>query len=443
MTTPDVPDRNTRRARPDDRIWYRLDNAAKIYPAIRVSRHVSVFRVQAVLRQPVDPILLQTALDQTLPRFPFFEVSLKRGFFWFYLEAAKSRALVEPDVNNPIRSMRNEDVRHHLFRVRYGDRHIAVEFFHSLTDGYGASVFLKTLTGVYLQLCGLATTPGQGFLNVQDPPDPSEAEDAYKRFCTFRVVRRPSESRAFHLQGTQRPGHHIRIITGVVSVRAVREKAKELHVSITELLTACYLDQLYQIQQQEGLQAERPVRVSVPINVRRFYPTPTLRNFALYANPGIEPAYGEYTFDEILQLVHHFMRYTITEKYLNALMCANVQPEYNWLMRLTPLPLKTLAMRLVYTWTGESRFTTSMSNLGATDVPDGFADAIERIDFMLGPSHLNPVNCGVVSFGDQLSVTFTSTMAETDVERAFFKKLISLGLQVTVLSNCLPDGSVP
>lgn len=435
-------DRNAK-DRPASRSWYRLDNAAKIYPTIRGSRHVSVFRVQAVLKQDIDPVQLQSALDQTLPRFPFYEVSLKKGLFWYYFEASGHHALAEPDVANPIRPMRKDDVRRHLFRVRYGDRHIAVEFFHALTDGYGASVFLKTLTGVYLQLCGHDVAPGHGFLDIHDPPDPSEAEDAYKRYSTFRVVRRPSESRAFHLASSIRPGHHLRIITGIIPVPAIRAKAKSMHVTVTELLTACYLDQLYQIQQQEGYKTDLPVRVSVPVNVRRFYPSPTLRNFALYANPGIDPAYGEYTFDEILQLVHHFLRYTITEKYLNALMCANVGPEYNWMLRITPLPLKTLAMRLVYTWTGESRFTSSMSNLGATGMPAGFAEAVERIDFMIGPSRMNPINCGIVSFGDQLSVTFTSTMAEPDVERAFFKKLISLGLPVTVLSNNLPDGSVP
>ena len=438
----DQHDRNPA-TRPSGSRWYRLDNAAKIYPAIRSTRHVSIFRVQAFLKHRVDPDRLQQALDRTLPRFPFLDVSLHRGLFWFYLESSKQRIRIEPDVINPIRPLSREEVRQHLFRVRYGDYHIAVEFFHALTDGYGATVFLKTLAGTYLQLCGKDVHTGHGFLDICDIPDEEEAEDAYKRFSNFRVVHRPSESKAFHLQGTFHPGHHLRVITGILSSQKVREKAQELRVTVTELLTACYLEQIYRIQQREGFRANRPVRVSVPVNVRRFYPTRTLRNFALFANPGIEPAYGDYTFDEILQLVHHFMRYTVTEKYLNALMCANVEPENSWLLRLTPLPLKILAMRLVYSWTGESRFTSSMSNLGVTDMPRGFADHVERIDFMLGPSRMNPINAGVISFGETLSITFTSTMAEADVEQGFFRKLVALGLQVHILSNCLPDGHMP
>ncbi len=428
------------------RDWYRLDNAAKIFPVIRGSRHITIFRLQAVLRQPVDPAVLQEALDRTLPRFPFFHVGLRQGFFWYYHESCSQRLLVEPDVANPLRPMTRHELRRQLLRVRYGEYHIAVEYFHSLTDGYGGSVFLKTLTGVYLQLCGQPAAPGGGFLDIEAPPAPAEAEDAYSRHSTLRSVRRPSEPKAWHVRGTPFVGHHLRVITGLVPAAAIRERAKALGVTVTELLTAVYIEQLYRIQQSEGEAAGRrrpylPVRVSVPVNVRSFYPTETLRNFALFATPGISPAIGNYTFDEILRLVHHFMRYTVTDKYLHVLMAANVNPERSLLLRLTPLPLKVLVMRAVYGFTGESRFASSLSNLGATAVPPGFADAVERIDFLLGPSRVNPVNCGVISFNGQLSITFTATIRETEVERAFFTRLVRLGLPVRILSNFRPDGS--
>lgn len=424
--------------------WYRLDNAAKIFPVLRGSHHVTIFRLQAVLRQPVDPLTLQAALDRTLPRFPYFNVGLHRGFFWFYHESCNQPLLVEPDVSNPLRPFSRQEMRHQLLRVRYGERHIAVEYFHSLTDGYGGSVFLKTLTGAYLQLCHEPVKPGDGFLDVGAAPAPAESEDAYRRHSTLRSVRRPPEPPAWHVRGTPFVGHHLRVITGIVPVDAMRERAKAFGVSITELLTAVYLEQLYRIQREvEAGSRHRllPVRVSVPVNLRAFFESETLRNFALFATPGINPAIGTYTFDEIVKLVHHFMRYTVTDKYLTVLMGANVNPERSLLLRLTPLPLKVLVMRAVYGATGESRFTSSLSNLGATAVPPGFADAVERIDFLLGPSRVNPVNCGIISINGQLTITFTATIRETEVERAFFTRLVGLGLPVRILSNFHPDGS--
>ncbi len=423
--------------RPKQKIWFRLDNAAKIYPVIRHSRHTSVFKVAALLQEDVDPERLQQALDQVIVRFPQFAVRLRRGLFWYYLEACDKPLLLEPDVNNPMRPFSQKDVRSYLFRVRYAKKRISVEFFHVLTDGFGASVFLKTLTATYLNLAGAGIAAQKGVLDLKQAAEGAEMEDAYKRFSNFKVTHRPWQSRAFRLPGTILPGHQLHIICGVASSSQIASVARRWQVTVTELLVAVYLYQLYRFQQQGGYRVNDPVRVSVPVNVRRYYPTSSLRNFALYANPGIEPAYGEYSFEEILKLVHHFMRYTINEKYLNALMCANVAPEKSWLLRAAPLPLKNLAIRLVYGWTGESRFTSTLSNLGLVDMPEAMLPYVDRLEFVLGPSRFNPINCGVISCGDKLVLSFSATMEQTEPQRAFFKHLVRLGIHVKLESNRL------
>jgi NRPS condensation-like uncharacterized protein len=417
------------------RRWYRLDNAAKIYPVIMRSRHGAAFRISVVLREEIDPAILRRALEKVLARLPFFAVRLRSGLFWYYLETCDCMPPVEPDVQNPLRGWTRKEARSHLFRVRHGCRRIGVEFFHGLTDGYGGLVFVKTLAAAYLQEKGIASQPGHGVLDLSAQATDEEMEDAYKLHSNFRVVYRPRQSKAFHLQGTIAPGHHLKIITGIIPVDKASVVAHKFGISITELLVGIYLYELYVIQQQGGYNALAPVRVSVPINVRRFYPSKTLRNFALYTNPGIEPAYGTYTLEEIFGLVHHFIRYTVGEKYLNAMMSANVGPEKSMLMRLAPLMAKNIAMRLVYKYVGDSRFTSTLSNLGDADLPPDLADHIDRFEFMLGPSHFTPVNCAVVSTANQMVITFSSTMSETDPQRAFFKQLVKLGIPVRIESN--------
>ena len=420
---------------PGGKSWFRLDNAAKIYPVIMRSRHGGYFRLAVLLNDPIDPDLLQQALEITLRRLPFFAVRLRRGLFWYYLESHTGQPQVEADVVNPMRPWSRKDVKKFLFRVRHDNRRISVEFFHVLTDGSGGLVFLKTLTAAYLRLKGHSIDTGHGVLDVNEQADEAEMEDAYNRFSNFRVMHRPKETKAFHLQGTISPGHVINIISGTMPLDKVVEVARRYKTSVTEFLTGIYMYEMYKIQQQGGYDINSPIRISVPINVRRYYPSQTLRNFSLYANPGIEPAFGHYTLEEILGLVHHFMRYTINEKYLNAMMCANVGPERNILMRLAPLSLKNTVMRVAYHFVGESRFTSTVSNLGAVSMPEGMAEAVERFEFLLGPSHYNPVNCAVISTGNQLLVSFSSTMSETDPQRAFFKEMVRLGIPVRVESN--------
>jgi len=417
--------------------WYRLDNAAKIYPVLVRTRHLTMFRLAARLNVPVNPQLLQQALELTLQRFPFFAVRLRRGLFWYYLETNHHRPLVEPDVRNPMRPLRPGEQRGFLFRIRYTRHRIAVEFFHALTDGYGGSIFLKTLTACYLNLAGYPVEPhpAEGVLDIRTAPQDGELEDAYRRYARFHKMHRPTADQAFHIQGTMKPGHHMQIICGIIPVDAINKVAKAHHVTITELLVSVYLYSIYQIQQQGGYRTDAPVRITVPINMRRFFPSETLRNFALYANPGIEPAYGEYTFTEILILVHHFMRYTVNAKYLNAMMAANVNPENNLAMRLSPLFLKNLAMRLVYGAAGEPSFSASVSNLGNVSMPPDLAQYVDHLEFLLGPSRCNPINCGIISTGNTLVIHMSSTIEETDFQRAFFRHLVKLGLPVRIESN--------
>ena len=297
--------------------------------------------------------------------------------------------------------------------------------------------FLKTLTACYLNLAGhpVALSPESGILDIDRGPVESEMEDAYKRYASSRKPRRPVATRNFHLQGTFRPGHHLQVITGVIPLEPLAKVARDLKVSITEFLVSIYLYQIYRVQQQGGFRVDDPVSISVPIDMRRFFPSQTLRNFFLFAIPGIEPAFGEYTFPEVLQTVHHFMRYTINEKYLNALMAANVSPENSRLMSLFPLPIKNLVMRLVYHSAGEASFSAIFSNLGVHKLPQDMAAWVDRIEVLLGPSRCNPVNCGLVSTGNKVVISLTSTILETDFQRAFFRHLIKLGIPVKIESN--------
>ncbi len=417
------------------RTWYRLDNAAKIYPVIMRSRHGSVYRLTADLKETIDPEVLQQAVALVMPRFPFFAVKLSRGLFWFYLQSIPGCPKVEPDVQNPMRQWRRKDVKSFLFRVRYYERRIAIEVFHSLTDGSGGLVYLKTLIATYLRLVGKGDFLGEGVLDINEPAQEAEMADDFKRFSDFRSIRRPKESAAFHLQGNISAAHNPILITGTMPLDKTIEVAKQHNTSLTEFLAGIYIYELYQIQQQGGYRINDPIRLSIPINVRRYYPSKTLRNFSLFVNPTIEPALGIYTLEEILGLVHHYMRFTVNEKFLNGLMCANVSPERSMALRLAPLPIKTAAMRLAYHLVGESRFTSALSNLGAINLPEGMAEHVERFDFVLGPSHFNAVNCSMLSYGNQLIMTFTGTMPETDLQRAFFKQLVRFGIPVRVESN--------
>mgnify|MGYP000759837410 FL=1 len=426
-----------------EQTWMRLDNAAKIYPASMRRDWMAMFRLSATLVEPVEPEVLRAALARTLARFPWFAVRLRRGMFWYYLEHNDAPPIVEEDVCNPCMPMRAKDSRGYAFRVRYYGNRIAVEIFHVLTDGTGGLCFLKTLVAEYLTLrYGVSIPRGGDILDCSDVPDPGEMEDGFLA-CAGNVTRSRSEADSFHLSGTRERDGFIHVTTGVIPVEALKARAAEKGVSLTVYLTAVLILAFDAIQRRKrllcstprGAKRLKPVKICVPVNLRRFFPTKTLRNFANYVNPGIEPSYGVYTLDEVLKIVTHQMGMELTPKVLGAKFTTNVRSEQNAVLRAAPLFLKDLAMRAVFYMTGDKKTATCFSNLGNAALPPEMALFVTRMEFMLGPLSRNPVAIGTLSYDGTMYINITRTIRESDLEREFFTRLIRLGVPVKIESN--------
>jgi len=421
----------------DHKRWMKLDNAAKIYPAAKRRRWKALFRLSATLTERIDPAALERAQHATLARFPGFATRLKQGVFWYYMEHNEGGPPIEPDGPYPCPPMDFRDNNGFMFRVRYHDRRIAVEIFHALTDGSGGLCFLKTLVAEYLRIRYGAVIPRDDeILDCTAPASPDETEDAYLKYARD-IGRSRREPDAYYLKGTKESDGFIHIVTGMIPVDAVLTRARDKNVSLTEYLTAALIMAIDGIQRRRVWHQRlyKPVKVCVPINLRNFYPTNTMRNFASYVNPGIDPRYGHYSFDEVLNAVHHYMRAEVTEKLLNAKITTNVRSEKHAALRLTPLFLKNIAMKLTFDRVGDRKASTSISNLGRVTLPSEMGRYVTRMDFILGPQSRNRVVCAALSYGGVLYLNFTRTIKESMLERAFFRCLVKRGIPVKVESN--------
>ncbi len=417
--------------------WMKLDNAAKIYPAAMRRDWAAMFRVSANLTEEVDPDILARALESTLRRFPGFAVQMRRGLFWYYLEHLDGCPQIQPDVNNPCVRLLPAENGGFAFRVRYYRKRIAVEIFHVLTDGTGGLCFLKTLVAEYLRLRYGAQIPRDGeILDCTVPAPPEETEDGFMALPpTSSRTRR--ESNAFHLKGTDETDGFVNITTGIIPVQEVLARAREKGVSMTEYLVAVMLLSLDHIQRGQCRRASRlrPLKVNVPVNLRPLFHKRTMRNFASYVNPGIDPRLGAYTLDETLAAVHHYMGAEVTGKMLAAKITTNVRSERNPVLRVMPLFVKNAAMRFAFYLVGDRKSTTSLSNLGAVRLPAEMEQYVTRLDFILGPLSSNRDVCAAISYRDTLYLNFTRNIREPDFEREFFTRLVKLGIHVKIESN--------
>ncbi len=418
-------------------LWMSLDNAGKIYPAARSRRWTPMFRLSVTLTEDVDPEILAQAEARALRRFPTFACCLRRGLFWYYMEHTGKEAVPEKDVRNPMVRMKMSGERPFLFRVRYFNRRIAVELFHALTDGSGALTFLLTLTGEYLRIRHGIRIPASKFvLSCDDAPTEDEMGDSFRKFAGGATLSRKEPS-AYHMPGTPAERHRLLLITGVMPTEALAGKAKEYNVSVNVLLTSLLVQAIHQIQIREPSRRKRrmPVKVSVPVDLRRIYPTGTVRNFSSYVNLGINSALGTFSFPEILAQVQSGSAMHITEKSLNARFTLNVRAERNPVIRAMPLFLKNPVMKAMHYLHGERYFSSVLSNIGLIRLPDEMAGCVERMDMQLGsPDRISSV-CACISCGGRTVITFSRKIVEAEYERLFFTSLIKMGIPVRIESN--------
>lgn len=416
--------------------WYRLDNAAKLFPAVESVRITTIFRVSATLDEEVDPQRLQEALESTIPRFPYFRVRLRRGLFWYYLDHNPKLPEVGPDSIYPCQRIHHRRNNEFLFRVRYYDHRVALEFSHVLSDGTGATLFLRTLLAVYFRLQGVKIPNEEGVIDIDETPKTEEGEDAYSHFHTEDLPKPPKASPAYHPAGALiGPGKYY-LVTSILPASEVVAAAKSAGVSVTEYLVAVYLWALERTQEDERPPKRfRPVRISVPINLRKLLGVNPLRNFSLFLMPGVDPRLGKYDLPEILKQVHHAMRRDLNEKTIRQQISRNVGSERNPLIRALPLLLKRLFAPIIYRAMGENLYSGSLSNLGIITMPEALARHVERFEFIPGPGPVNKTRATAVSFNGNLYLTFGRLIEGTRVERYFFRKLREEGISVHLESN--------
>lgn len=418
------------------RSWFRLDNAALIFPAVLGRKWSNAFRLSATLTEEIDRETLTQAAEDLRTHFPTFFVRLRTGFFWYYLEEIPSSGCVRPEYAYPLTYMSRRELRESCIRILYFQNRVAVEFFHSVTDGTGGLRFLKNLVARYLELkYGLSAESTDGLDDLRLPPEEREVCDCFPlHSAEYASSRR--ESDAYRMRGTAEKDGFRHLITGILPAEVLLQKAHEYHTTVTAFLASVLAESVYRMQNETLPEKhQRPVKITVPVNLRRLYGEKTLRNFVLTVNAGFDPRMGSYTLEEICAQISHQIAAEAVPQKMAGRIAANVKPQKNPVIRLMPLAVKNLVMRGVYADSGEKKGCMNLSNLGQTEMPPVFAAYIRRLEFIIGVQRSYPNNCSVVSFGGKTYINMIRSIRETEVERLFFSRLVELGIPVEIEEN--------
>lgn len=408
--------------------WFPLDAAAKVYPLSMNHRQMAVFRLSVTLDREVVPELLQMALTFTIKRFPFFATTIKNGVFWHYIDAAKRRFPVEPESTVPCAGINVSMTGSKSFRVLYYKNRVSCEFFHILTDGTGGMIFLKSLTAEYLRLLGAEVPAELGVLDIDALPDASESADDFSKHVSGRKSSGFVDKPALQMGGRLSRVKPCQVIHFDMDAQALRTAARERDASVTALIASMmFIACKAATDRQHGA-----VHIQVPVNMRNHFDSRTLRNFSLYANIHLELEEIT-TLDAILPKVAQQLKAGVSFDKMQEMMNGAVKLVRS--VRLVPLFIKRPVARLIYGFLGDRAFTTTLSNLGVVETPEGMREHIKKMDFVLGTVALSRAAVSMVTVNGTATLSIAKLTADPSFEERLYKLLAGAGLKIHVTGS--------
>lgn len=410
--------------------WAKLDNAAKIFPPTTNEKDTKVFRFICELKEEIDKDTLQKALDNTMALFPMYRSVLRRGVFWYYFESTDLKPIVVEEHKLPCSMLYHQNRKNLLLEVSYYNRRINVEMYHALTDGTGVLGFLKTLIYYYITIKH-GVDFGNKIPNLDyDASFTQKMDDSFlKHYNGDKKLDRIKLSKAYHIAGRRYIDNRLKIIEGEMSVKEVLELAHNYHTTMTVYLTALFIKAIHQDMPARG--KKNPVRITVPVNLRTYFPSVTARNFFAVINISYDFSKNSDRLEEIIQVVKDSFEKELTEENLRKHMNRLSALEHNAFMRVVPLVLKDYVLRFA-NYLSNKGITASLSNIGKISVPKELAPYIHMFDCFT--SARRPQIC-MCSFDDRLVVSFASPFIGTDIQMNFFRILSKEGVEIEVASN--------
>ena len=423
--------------------WRKLDNSAKIFPISTGKKYSNVFRLSAVLKEKINPEILEKAVKIALEKYKSFKVRLKDGFFWNYLEHNTKEPIIEQENEYPCKYIDPKTNNGYLFKVTYYDKKINIDIFHTLTDGNNGSVFFREIVYSYLEM-----SHPEDFKEEQRRYRKAEytIEDSYIKNYDKKVKDKHSLKKAYCLKGRKISLGAISAIHEIIDLDILKKETKKQECTVTQYLTAvlvyCIYKANFQKNNKKNAILKKPIKICVPVNLKRYFSSKTINNFFSYitveANTKELIKNKELDFDKILTIVKKEFKEKLTEKEIQKTMSSNVKLGINPFIKTIPLILKKPIVRISYK---EIRKYTTMtfSNIGRIVIIRKYQKYIEHFLMLMSPDPVEKIKCSACSFENEIVFTFTSILNNCNIEKEFYEFLTKKGIKSSIESNGVLD----
>lgn len=401
--------------------WYKVDNVAKVFLATVSKRDTRTLRVSCTLKDEIEPKLLQEALLSAIQIRPQFQVRIRRGLFWHYMEDTDIQPVVTeehdrvcPSLYTPGRAMLHYQVSY------YGNR-INLDLFHAISDGTGALEFLNIIVLDYLKL----KYPGQ-YEDIAIHSGASEDdlnEDSYRQFFGGMELKGTSTKRAYHPGGLLLPYDQLQFFEIHLPTDELLPLSKQIGVSLTSYIGARLMMAIH--DDMPPRRSSEPITVSLPVNLRNYYPSYTSRNF--FNNVNVTHRFTEeITLLELAKEFDESLKVNLSEDNIKKQMDNFETMEYVAPVRAVPLFIKQWAIKYG-TRISDRHVSVVLSNLGVQKPPESLTTEISGYQAFCSSQNLF---VAMISYAGELVLGITSPYANTRVVKTFVRELAAEDISI-------------
>lgn len=412
--------------------WRRLDNSAKIFPISAGKKYSTVFRFSAVMKEKVHPKMLEKAVEKALEDYKFFKVRMKSGFFWNYLEYNPKKPIIEKEKEYPCKYINPHTNNNYLFKVTYFENKINIDIFHSLTDGNSGNMFFRQIIYNYLEILHPDVFVEERTLRKIDV----DTEDSYMKNYNKKAKSNASSQKAYELKGKKIGLGAISAIHEIIDLEELKQETKKYNSTITQYLTAVLIYSIYEENYKKN-KGKKPIKVCIPVNLKKYFQSKTISNFFSYITLVAQMEKLD-TFDKIIEFVKQDFKDKLTEEEIIKTMSANVKLGTNFAVKIIPLILKKILVRLSYIEI--RKYTTiTYSNIGRVGIIGKYKDYIDYFIMLIAPEPVEKIKCSSCTFENKMVFTFTSILKDNRIEKRFYQFLKDRGIKVKIESNGVLD----
>lgn len=409
--------------------WMKVDTASIMFSSLSSRKWGRTFRMAVIMKDEVQPDILKKAATDLMPRFPSMHTCIKKGFFWNYQERTELLPEIREEFSTQLLPITVRNDGRPDFRIVYYKNRLGLESAHYLGDGLGVDTYFTALLERYVELKN----------NSEAPYRPSEFDeeeitnafnDYYQKDGSTDVE---EEFHAYQIEGTIEKGF-LQMIFAMMDVDELHNKATEKELTITEYLASALI--LGTIRHASKPITE-PVVIAIPVNLRRFFPSKTVRNFTIQSRIDFFPVgRTDWSFDEICMQVKGQLKKRLTAPELQKILNSFGSLANNRIIRFVPNFIKLPVVRMRQE-KSHGNNTTILTNTGVSELSPILKNEVIRADGVNGDTSGYGLisTCSALSCNGVFNLCFSTCGHDTSWTKECVRAITEQGIKVRIEST--------